>query len=213
MTFHTLSNTTSSGPALGSGDVPEIDSAGQAISTTASAAARKFVNNGGTEIATTLGSGAIEMPMAGAGATRPDASEKLRAFSDALRRGETQAALEAARDACLAEPNRAEAHYAYGQAWMAAGKPARAEQAFAIAAKLRPSFADAWVNLGLARYAQGAVYDAKERHGPRPAGAARPSRGDEQSRGAVCASPAVMRRPKRCCARRWRATRSTPARG
>ena len=44
---------------------------------------------------------------------------------------------------------------------MAAGKPARAEQAFAIAAKLRPNFADALVNYGLARYAQGAVEDAK----------------------------------------------------
>ena len=82
-------------------------------------------------------------------------------FSEALRRGDVQAALEAARDACLAEPNRAEAHYAFGQAWMAKGKPERAEQAFAIAAKLRPGFADAWVNLGLARYAQSAVEDAK----------------------------------------------------
>jgi len=61
---------------------------------------------------------------ADADAIRPDGSEKLRAFSDALRRGDPQAALEAARDACLAEPNRAEAHYAYGQAWAAAGNPA-----------------------------------------------------------------------------------------
>jgi tetratricopeptide (TPR) repeat protein len=82
-------------------------------------------------------------------------------FSRALGRGETQAALEAARDACLAAPSMAEAHYAFGQAWMAAGKPARAEQAFAIAAKLRPNFADAWVNFGLARYARGAIDDAK----------------------------------------------------
>ncbi len=94
-------------------------------------------------------------------ATLSGALERLRDFSAALRRGETQAALAAARDACLAEPNRAEAHYAFGQAWMAAGKPARAEQAFAIAAKLRPGFADALVNFGLARYAQGAVEDAK----------------------------------------------------
>ncbi len=85
----------------------------------------------------------------------------LRDFSDALRRGDSQAALAAARDACLAEPKRAEAHYAFGQAWVAAGKPARAEQCFAVAVKLRPAFADAWVNLGLARYAQGAVEDAK----------------------------------------------------
>lgn len=91
-----------------------------------------------------------------------DAPARLRDFSAALRGGDTQSALEAARDACLAEPNRAEAHYAFGQAWMAAGKPARAEQAFAVAAKLRPGFADAWINLGLARYAQGAVEDGKK---------------------------------------------------
>jgi Flp pilus assembly protein TadD len=98
---------------------------------------------------------------ADADAIRPDGSEKLRAFSDALRRGDPQAALEAARDACLAEPNRAEAHYAYGQAWAAAGNPARAQQAFAVAVRLRPGFADAWVNLGLARYAQGSIEDAR----------------------------------------------------
>ena len=55
-------------------------------------------------------------------ATGASATARLRDFSDALRRGDTQAALEAARDACLAEPNRAEAHYAFGQAWIAAGK-------------------------------------------------------------------------------------------
>ncbi len=96
------------------------------------------------------------------GDTKPDALARLRDFSDALSCGQTQAALEAARDACLAEPDRAEAHYAYGQAWMISGNPARAQQAFAVAAKLRPTFADAWVNLGLARYAQGAVEDAKK---------------------------------------------------
>ena len=38
---------------------------------------------------------------------------------------------------------------------------ARAEQAFAAAIQLNPGWADAWVNYGLARYAQGAVEDAK----------------------------------------------------
>ena len=98
---------------------------------------------------------------AGGHGAEPGVLAKLSDFSNALQRGETQAALEAARDACLAAPNMAEAHYAFGQAWMAAGKPERAEQAFAIAAKLRPNFADAWVNLGLARHARGAVEDAK----------------------------------------------------
>ncbi len=90
-----------------------------------------------------------------------DALAKLRACSDALARGEPQVALAAARDACLAEPNWAAAHYAFGQAWNAAGKPARAEHSFAVAVNLRPGFADAWVNYGLARYAQGAIEDAK----------------------------------------------------
>jgi tetratricopeptide (TPR) repeat protein len=94
-------------------------------------------------------------------AAESGALARMRAFSSALQRGDTQAALEAARDICLANPNSAEAHYAFGQAWMAASQPARAEQAFAVAVKLRPGFADAWVNLGLARYAQGAVNDAR----------------------------------------------------
>jgi tetratricopeptide (TPR) repeat protein len=93
--------------------------------------------------------------------TTAAAISRLRDFVEASKRGETRAALEAARDACLAAPDMAQAHYAYGQAWMASGKPARAEQAFAIAARLRPGWADAWVNHGLARYAQGAIEDAK----------------------------------------------------
>jgi hypothetical protein len=52
-------------------------------------------------------------PGPGAGA---DVWERLRDFSAALGRGDARAALEAARDACLTEPNRAEAHYAFGQA-------------------------------------------------------------------------------------------------
>jgi tetratricopeptide (TPR) repeat protein len=90
------------------------------------------------------------------------AGDRQKDFSAALRIGDSHAALEAARDACLADPNRAEAHYAFGQAWTAAGKPERAEQCFAVALKLRPGFADAWVNLGLARYSQGVIEDAKQ---------------------------------------------------
>jgi tetratricopeptide (TPR) repeat protein len=105
--------------------------------------------------------GDSKFTVSGDRATKPDALAKLRDFSEALRRGDTPAALAAARDACLAEPKRAEAHYAFGQAWMAAGKPARAEQCFAIAVKLRPNFPDAWVNFGLTRYSQGAIQDAK----------------------------------------------------
>jgi tetratricopeptide (TPR) repeat protein len=69
--------------------------------------------------------------------------------------------LRAASDACHAAPDRAESHYAYGEAWLAAGEPARAEQAFATALRLSPGWADAWVNYGVARYRQGAIEDAK----------------------------------------------------
>jgi tetratricopeptide (TPR) repeat protein len=71
------------------------------------------------------------------------------------------ALLKAASDACHAAPDHAESHYKYGEAWLAAGEPARAEQAFATALRLAPSSADAWVNFGIARYRQGAVEDAK----------------------------------------------------
>ena len=54
-----------------------------------------------------------------------------------------------------------EAHYAYGQAWLAAGNPASAERAFAEALRLRPSWADAWVEYGLAHYRQGGIENAK----------------------------------------------------
>ncbi len=145
-------------------------------------------------------------------AYQKDGLERLRDFSEALQRGDTQAALRRRATRALPRPNRAEAHYAYGQAWMAAGKPARAEQAFAIAVKLRPGFADAWVNYGLARYAQGAVDDAKRAMTralqARPAIPPRPPISPP-----CCASPAATRRPRRCCARRWRAIRTTPARG
>jgi Tfp pilus assembly protein PilF len=95
------------------------------------------------------------------GSSGAKADDLLRAFSAALRRGDKQAALEAARDAALGAPQMAEAHYAFGQALIASSKPAHAERAFAVAAKLKPDFADAWVNYGVARYVQGAIDDAK----------------------------------------------------
>lgn len=67
----------------------------------------------------------------------------------------------AASEACHAAPDMPEAHYAYGQAWLALGEAGRAERAFAAALQLKPVWADAWVNYGLARYRQGSVEDAK----------------------------------------------------
>jgi tetratricopeptide (TPR) repeat protein len=51
-------------------------------------------------------------------------------------------------------------HYAYGEAWAALGDHARAEQAFAAAIQRDPSWAEPWINLGLARYRQGMIGDA-----------------------------------------------------
>ena len=76
-------------------------------------------------------------------------------------RDDLLAALDAASEACHADPHLAEPHYAYGEAWTAWGDHAKAEQAFAAALQRNPGWADAWVNYGVARYHQGAIEDAK----------------------------------------------------
>jgi tetratricopeptide (TPR) repeat protein len=76
-------------------------------------------------------------------------------------RDDLLAALDAASEACHANPHLPEPHYAYGEAWAAWGDHAKAEQAFAAALQRNPAWADAWVNYGLAHYHQGAVEDAK----------------------------------------------------
>jgi cytochrome c-type biogenesis protein CcmH/NrfG len=78
-----------------------------------------------------------------------------------LNAGQPHPALDAASEACRAEPDQPEPHYLYGQAWTALGNHAWAERAFAEAVRLRPDWADAWVNYGVTRYRQGAVEDAK----------------------------------------------------
>jgi Flp pilus assembly protein TadD len=84
----------------------------------------------------------------------------LRRAVTALAEGDALAALHAASQACHDAPNDPEAHYAYGQAWLAYKVPPRAEQAFAAAIRLRPGWPDAWVNYGVARYQQGEMEDA-----------------------------------------------------
>ena len=79
----------------------------------------------------------------------------------ALGRGDVQAALHAASEACHREPRAPQVHYVYGQAWLALDAPAQAERAFAAALQLAPGWADAWVNYGVARYRQDAIEDAK----------------------------------------------------
>ena len=83
-------------------------------------------------------------------------------FQAAFARGDLTDALNTASEACYAAPAAPESHYAYGQAWAAMGKPAHAAQAFAVALRLRPRWADAWVNFGLARYRMNAVEDARD---------------------------------------------------
>ena len=90
-----------------------------------------------------------------------DATRLVHAAVSLLADGKPQLALRAASDACHGAPQLPQAHYVYGQAWLACNEPARAEQAFAAAIKLAPRFADAWINYGVARYRQGAIEDAK----------------------------------------------------
>jgi len=75
--------------------------------------------------------------------------------------GENHAALVAASEACHRAPKLAAAHYAYGQAFAAIGRPRAPNRLSALPYSLSPRWADAWVNYGLARYRQGAVEDAK----------------------------------------------------
>lgn len=77
-----------------------------------------------------------------------------------LTAGRPREALEAASAACFAEPALPEAHYLYGQCWGALGEYAAAERAAAEAVRLRPGWADAWVDYGVARYRRGALGDA-----------------------------------------------------
>ena len=83
------------------------------------------------------------------------------------RLGDTHTALQAASDACHAAPRLPEPHYAYGQAWQALSDPMRATQEFAAAVRLAPTWPDAWISLGIARYREGAIEDAKTQGKPR----------------------------------------------
>jgi tetratricopeptide (TPR) repeat protein len=92
----------------------------------------------------------------------PDAPVSfLRAAMSLLALGDAAAALQAASDGCHRGAHLPQAHYLYGQAWLAVNDPAKAERAFAQAIALSPTWADPWVNYGVARYRQGAIEDAK----------------------------------------------------
>jgi tetratricopeptide (TPR) repeat protein len=75
--------------------------------------------------------------------------------------GDLAGALAAAREAAMAAPDAPVPYYAQGEICRQLGDDAGAVLAFAAAVQRAPGWADAWVNLGLARYAQGAVWPAK----------------------------------------------------
>jgi tetratricopeptide (TPR) repeat protein len=85
----------------------------------------------------------------------------LHASLSLLALGKAEAAFEAATEACTLAPQLPQAHSAHGQALMALNEPARAEQAFAVALRCAPRWADVWVLCGAARYRQGAIEGAK----------------------------------------------------
>jgi Flp pilus assembly protein TadD len=89
------------------------------------------------------------------------AAQHLRRCALLMTAGNLQDALHAASDACHAAPDHPHPHYAYGETRAALGQPALAAQAFAAAVSLAPDWADAWVNLGIARYREGSIEDAK----------------------------------------------------
>jgi tetratricopeptide (TPR) repeat protein len=90
-----------------------------------------------------------------------DPAPFLRAAVSLLQLGRAAEAVRAASEACHRAPRLAQAHYVYGQSWLALDESAKAERAFAEAIRLAPAWADAWVNYGIARYRQGATEDAK----------------------------------------------------
>jgi Flp pilus assembly protein TadD len=89
------------------------------------------------------------------------AAQHLRRCALLMAAGKLQDALHAASDACHAAPDHPHPHYAYGETRTALGQPSLAAQAFAAAVSLAPDWADAWVNLGIARYREGSIEDAK----------------------------------------------------
>ena len=137
-------------------------------------------------------------------AIRPDdPGGFLAAFAAHRLAGNKETALAAASEACHRSPHLATPHYAYGEAWLALGEPARAEQAFAAALGIAPGWADAWINYGLTRYRQGAIEDAKT---AMRCFTRRTTRPPPPIWGLSCASPGDRTPRKRCCA-----ALSTPA--
>jgi tetratricopeptide (TPR) repeat protein len=94
--------------------------------------------------------------------TESDQEVPLRRCLSLRAAGDLPGALAAAREACAAVPDASAPHYAVGEICTALGDDAGAVTAFADALRRAPAWADAWVNLGLARYRQGVMGAAKQ---------------------------------------------------
>ena len=90
-----------------------------------------------------------------------DPAPFLNLASSALVLGEPGEARRAARRARVRAPQLPQAHYVLGQIELARAQDVAAEMAFVRATQLAPNFIDAWVNLGVARYRNGALEGAK----------------------------------------------------
>jgi len=93
---------------------------------------------------------------------RPDSPISfLYTTASLLALGRPEDALGAANEACRRAPQSPQGLYVQGQALLALNRLPQAEQAFARALQFAPTWADAWVQCGIARYRQGAIEGAK----------------------------------------------------
>jgi len=105
---------------------------------------------------------AAKMFRAAAAKLTEDPAPWLNLSASLLAVGDLNGAIAAARKGRLRRDKMPQAHYVAGLAYLAAGLLDRAADCFATATKLAPDFADAWVNLGVARYRSGKILLARE---------------------------------------------------
>jgi tetratricopeptide (TPR) repeat protein len=89
--------------------------------------------------------------------TPASAAPFLHAAMSLLALGRADDAVCAASEACQRAPSEPQAHYVYGEAWLALGELVRAERAFVNAIRLQPAWSAAWLNYRIARERQGKI--------------------------------------------------------
>jgi tetratricopeptide (TPR) repeat protein len=105
---------------------------------------------------------AAKMFRAAAEKLTEDPAPWLNLSASLLAVGDVNGAIAASRKGRLRREKMPQAHYVVGLAYLAAGLLDKAADCFATATKLAPDFADAWVNLGVARYRSGKILPARE---------------------------------------------------